>query len=148
MKQIVIFTFILFFSSQAFSQKIIKATSQGWSGGVCCASGTNYIVILEMNNTPYSIEIDKIYLQGNGELAGSIQPFANDTLNNSYLINFGISNNYEPYKMEDYDLKEIKKDDDTIPEFDGTALIILLADGIRIPITVENFEILMPIPYP
>ena len=54
---------LAFFTAKAQSWQVVEATSQSWSGGVCCRSGVNYNIILESSDTTKKIIIDSVWTE-------------------------------------------------------------------------------------
>jgi len=124
------------------AQTITKATSQSWAGGVCCATGTNYVVDIELVNKPENIEIQEIILAGYGPISGNLWPPMEQD-QKKISITFNTSNNVHHVIYDSY--PDIKKSDD---EIDCAALIVLRIDGKLSEMRVESFEALMYIAYP
>ena len=47
---------------EAQSIKLLEASSQSWSGGVCCRSGVNYVIRLECLDQKQNITIDTVWI--------------------------------------------------------------------------------------
>ncbi len=64
-----IFAILIFLSMNGLllhcqSLKVVSATSQGWAGGICCATGVNYHINLQLIRTKLPIILDTIWLEG------------------------------------------------------------------------------------
>lgn len=49
---------------QAQSVKVIRATSQGWAGGICCKHGVKYVINLKVIRSKQPITLDTLWLEG------------------------------------------------------------------------------------
>lgn len=141
------FTLLLFLSigSIVFGQTVVKATSQSWAGGVCCRTGTNFSVSIQVENGCKSIGLKEIWLKGEGLLTGIIYPLAPIEKNGQVNITFRVSydsNNYEIIR------ESIENRDEGMPEFEGDALILMIMDNKEYQIIVKEFESLPYLAYP
>ena len=138
-----LFFFILLVSTfHGNSQEIIKATSQGWAGGVCCVSGTNYSVTFLLKDTPKTIEIEGVYLQNTDKLYSTLSHPLVQKDGTYYTVNF-------PTRFDENDRyleKEIKPI--VTKNFDGKALILLKIDKKTVEIVVTEFESMGFLAYP
>ncbi|MES2800846.1 MAG: hypothetical protein V4638_12570 [Bacteroidota bacterium] len=60
-------TLLLLLSASTIYAQKVKATRQGWSGGVCCRSGVNYAIVLTWKTecgVPKNFAVDSIYMDG------------------------------------------------------------------------------------
>lgn len=129
----------------AYNQTVVKATSQGWAGGMCCASGTNYAVTLLLDTEPKDFRVEGIYLQGSGKM-GATNVIHTISMENKiiYSIHFGnVFNNNEYPEMTKEKIEVIEQ-----RKFDGKALIELNINGKSINVIVEEFEMLEFLAYP
>lgn len=64
---VVFFMTVLMKPRGLFSQsiKVISATSQGWAGGVCCRTGINYHIQLQISDKRKTIKLDSLWMNGN-----------------------------------------------------------------------------------
>jgi len=128
------------------SQKIIEATSQGWAGGVCCVTGTDYRVQISIKNVK-DWTIQETWLKGKSEPLNG-QYFDLPNLKNQAEIFFNTSKNGALEIKLDKEEKEEKKEKIRKPSFEGAALIILKNEDKTVRIEVEKFEILQFLAYP
>lgn len=128
----------------ANGQTLVKATSQGWAGGVCCISGTNYTATLLFAKEPTTITVEGVYLQNTGKIEASIVKQVTGEIGTYYLIQFGNTINHTEYP-------EMTKQKIEVTErrnFEGNALIVLIINGKPTDVIIEEFEQLMFLAYP
>lgn len=141
----IVFTFLI--SSFLFSangQTVVKATEQGWAGGVCCRSGTNYTATLLFAKEPTTISVDGVFLQNGGKMEATIVQVTPLTKETYYMIHFGTSHNQNEYP-------EMTKQKIEVTErrnFEGKALIVLIINGKPKDVIIEDFEQLKFLAYP
>lgn len=138
-----LFFFVLLLSAfHGKCQEIIKATSQGWAGGVCCVSGTNYSVTFLLKDTPKTIEVDGVYLQNTGKLYCTLSHPLVQKEGTYYTVNF-------PTRFDEND-RYIEKEITVVERraFEGKALILLTVDKKAVEIIVNEFEYLDFLAYP
>ncbi|MFT5777536.1 MAG: hypothetical protein ACI837_000472 [Crocinitomicaceae bacterium] len=150
MKLVVALLFISFLGT-SFGQKVTKATSQTWAGGVCCSWGTNYAVEIKLKKPTDEMKIVEVWLNGGGKLIGSI--YKNPTAKSLYTVTFELSQNYNPYdgsdEIDKLLIEEIKEVDlITAPKYIGAALLVLELNGKRKELEIDSFEALQMIAYP
>jgi hypothetical protein len=46
--------------------KVISATSQGWADGVCCSTGINYTIQIEILRMKPHVKLDSLWMEGGG----------------------------------------------------------------------------------
>lgn len=141
---------VLTFASNA--QEVVKATSQGWAGGVCCVSGTNYAVTFKSSSGPDAYKIEEIWLSNQARpLSGTLA----QATKGEVIVNFGITRD-ETYNHEILPPDDIKVDEEATrhdallqkPDFKGVALIVLKKNGKKMKVIVEKFEELPFLAYP
>ena len=133
----------LFMHHMCSSQTILKATSQGWVGGVCCVSGTNYSVVFELPTSVRSIEVDSVYLQTFGWVPSTLHPEYKVENTRRVNLNFEIRRDkHSPYMFNEV------LDHPITRNFEGAALIVLKVNGKRIEKTISSFEELGFLAYP
>ena len=123
-------------------QTVTYATSQDWSGGACCYSGTNYDVSFTIESSSSSFQLQKIYLKGHGELTGSLKELDQINGTKHLAVSFGTSTNQNGAFLKENPVQN------KTPEFTGTALIILHVDHKEVKIIVGNFRELEHQAYP
>ena len=140
MKNLILIIITLVSFQTGLSQKNIEATSQKWHGGICCRTGINYSVSFEMDKIAETMILDKIYLKGTGEIAGTISYTDKVTGERVYTVSFGT------YSDRSGEIETIQTDNS--PAFNGTALILATIDDKPIRIEIKEFKELNPIAYP
>lgn len=123
--------------------QIIKATAtrQHWAGGVCCVTGTNYVITItgsidSLNNS----EFHQAYIDGN-EFSINKEK---DTKNTYTILrfNFGISKNHYRENIKD-DIEEIKKE-----SFIKENFVSITYNGQSLKIPIEPITELFYLAYP
>lgn len=143
MKQLVLLIILSILSFSSFGQTVLKATSQGWAGGVCCVSGTNYSVVFELPKSIKKFEVDSVYLQTYGWIPSTLYPEYSVENERRINLSFGIrQDENSPYLYNEVLEKPI------IRNFEGAALIILKVNGKQVEKTISSFEELMFLAYP
>lgn len=139
------FLFCIFLTVQVNAQIVVKATSQGWAGGACCVSGTNYVVTLLLDAEPKDFRVEGVYLQGSGKMeATNVIHSTSIDYKVFYTIHFGnVFNNNEYPEMTKQKIEVIER-----RKFEGKALIALKINGKSIDVIVEEFEMLEFLAYP
>lgn len=143
MKRLVLVIILSILSFSSVGQTVLKATSQGWAGGVCCVSGTNYSVVFELSKSIKKFEVDSVYVKAYGW--APITLHSEYSVDNKRRINVSFEsrrNEYDPYLYDRAVLIPF------IRNFEGEALIILKVNGKRVDKTISSFEELMFLAYP
>ena len=139
---------IVFFTSCAPGQEVMQATRQGWAGGVCCVSGVNYnVTVLLRNQSPETIEVEKIYLQGQVAMEGTVQSKGELKEGTVCTITFGTRRDEtRDIRIMPIDHKEIKNNNTR--QFEGAALLVLKINGKSMEVVVSEFEEMPYLAYP
>lgn len=149
----ILFLFVILFSnlnlkSQTF--KVHSATSQDWAGGVCCASGTNYQIVLVTDRTEEKIRIDSLWIGQKLFALNDKDGYSVVCNKNSektfYTINVGVSTN----RYGDYEIDPIddKKTIEKAPKYSGAGLLIYHINKKRMVIEILSFKELPYLAYP
>lgn len=128
--------------SITYAQEIKKATQQDWAGGVCCATGTNYVVTIETDFSADAVSLREIWLNNYGQVTGGILSDGPDP--GTLTLSFGTYSNKR--SMEDSEEEDRNKE--KMPNFEGEALITLKKCIKTIRLEVDSFETLMMLAYP
>jgi len=135
----------------SFAQKVrvIKATSQGWSGGVAGSYGTNYSIEIKSDSR---ITIDSIYVNRQGiemeDNANGPGTVVFDSLNHTYTIN-AIESHQEDQYPDPTNLDKVSSSTTpSLRHYVGDALIIYEYKGMKQLYSVKQFQSLPPIDYP
>lgn len=129
MKSILIllfFTFSLSYYSQTIT--IVSATEQGWAGGVCCATGTNYQINIKVSGAGKKFRLETLWI---GQSYFALVETNGYTLVKSeragdlyFTLNAGFREDRGDYIL---DLEKEKKVPSTIiqaPKYHGAACIV------------------------
>lgn len=140
-----IFIFSILAAQQLYSQTIVKATVQGWAGGVYCVSGSNYSATILLATSPKEISVNGVYLQNSGKMEGTIVS-ENETPDGMFInVKFGT-------RVDEYDAYDNINKEKIVPieykSFEGAAFIELNIDGTTVDVIVEQFEMLEFLAYP
>lgn len=151
----VIFSLIIilgsFQSIKSQDLKLTSSTEQSWAGGVCCATGTNYQIIIEVESPDKKIHLDTLWIGQSlfvlNENDGYMVTCAKNGQRLSYTINVGISSNrYGDYEIEKKE--ESKKVKEKAPEYSGAALLIYHVNKQRKLLQIQAFKELPYLAYP
>lgn len=144
--RLIVIIFIIV-SSLAYGQKVTKATSQRWAGGVCCRSGVSYVVTLSLEKPTKNVELYSVYLRGYGWIKGGMYSPAGD--DQHFQVSFGTYRD-DSEIIDTYRIQPIKveKKEEADLVFNGEALIVLKVNGKDVKIEVDRFEALPHLAYP
>ena len=139
---------LLSFASCAPAQEVTQATRQGWAGGVCCVSGVNYTVtVLLKHQEPKTVEVEKIYLQGQHGMEGTVQSTGALPEGTRCTITFGTRRDEtRDIRIMPIDPNELRQPD--MRQFEGQALLILKVDGKPMEVIVTEFQEMPYLAYP
>lgn len=129
-------------ANTSFSQKITAtATRQEWAGGVCCVTGTNYVITIKgsvdsLNNS----EFHEAYIDGY-EFSINKQK---DKDNTYTILHYNFSHSIDKRReIYDEEIIEIKKESFTQDNY-----IVITYNGERLKIPIEPITDLMYLAYP
>jgi hypothetical protein len=155
-KVIITLISILAIINSAISQdfKLIKATSQSWSGGVCCRSGINYFISLQTKNKeiiPDTVWINGNYYSLNINDKENPDQMKRDSKNNATTFTISVGETHD--ERDNTPDKLINKEDTQdkiIPNkiFQGAALVSYNYKNKQCYFQVKEFEVLPVISYP
>lgn len=122
--------------------KFVKATSQGWAGGMCCRQGTNYVITI--SGTKKELEKLKVTSVCIGNMKfdsphTTISNYNND-LNASLIINCNYS--YDSHE------EDLNNEPQTVPEKCDELCVIYKTPKKKGKILITNVEALGFIAYP
>jgi hypothetical protein len=126
--------------------KVVKATSQKWSGGVARSGfGSQYFIQLQVLQG--DIEIDTVWIDSRPFVPGKRY-----TKTDGQTIELNLKYTRRPV-FDEVDLPVPGKWDDRPeqmegPDFEGEGLIVFHVSGKRRLLVIEEFEVLEPIDYP
>ncbi len=136
-------TYCLFLLSiNSFSQEIsATATRQRWAGGVCCVTGTNYVITIRgsldsLNNA----EFHEVYIDGHEFSINKKK----DKDNTYTILHYNFSHSINRQR-EIYDEKIIEINKDSIIQENH---IVITYNGQRLKIPIESITELMYLAYP
>lgn len=141
----IIFVLSILAVQQLHSQTVVKATLQGWAGGVCCVSGSNYSATILLPSSPKEISVNGVYLQNSGKMEGTIVSKIETPDGMFITVNFGT-------RVDDNDAYDYIRKEQIVSieykSFEGAAFIELNVDGMVVGVIVEEFEMLEFLAYP
>ena len=135
--------------------KLIKATSQNWSGGVCCRFGTNYSIIIQTKNKeiiPDTVWINGYYYSLKFDtVSGYPNDKKVDVIHNitAFTINVGETHDERDNTLDKLILDKDNSDKNSRNNnFFGAAIISYIYKNKQCYFKVKEFESLTPIAYP
>jgi hypothetical protein len=152
MKTIYSILMAISFCSSLQSQTITlnNATSQGWAGGMCCATGTRYQISITVDSTDKKFRLDTLWIGQQFfalDKTDGYTVIANHTDGKSaYTINVGISSNH--YREDDIDLKKEIISIVKAPIYTGEACLVYHTNKMRKQFEIKEFKELPYLAYP
>lgn len=148
-------TLSLFQTLKSQTITINSATSQGWAGGVCCATGTNYQIQLKVTGADKKFKLDTLWIGEKYFLLDKTNAYSvvKSERNGEvyYSLNAGISENkneryFNLERKEDVkDVKEIVSP----PKHSGSACVIYTDNNKKKKIIeIASFKELPYLAYP
>ena len=129
---------------------LMRATSQGWSGGVCCRTGVNYNISFSTKDTLTKFELDTLWIEDNFFLLNKKQnnPTTVTLKNGKKIISVWAGTSHD--ERNDYLIEnKIVEKKLKAPKFQGAACIIYHDKKNKVKyFIVEKFEELVPLAYP
>jgi hypothetical protein len=134
--------------------KLIKATSQHWSGGACCKHGINYVVQIETKSD--KITPDTIWINGNfypvmfsdKSITGTSKKY--DSLKHVFNFIIAVGESYDDAQFPHWDSVPREDTTDVKPkkEFIGAALISYQLKKKQCTFIIKEFTLLPNLAYP
>lgn len=151
MKRLMLFLIVFLAINGVHSQEIeiSKATVMHWSGGACCRQGVNYVIELELKDTPSLITIDTVWIGKEAFTVNSGRTFYTYQNVNNGKLNYQIeiSQSWDNMKL---DTDNFINDnlDISPPEYKGEACVIFYYGKRKMSISVDKFTNIPSPPYP
>ena len=127
-----------------------KATSQEWSGGVCCRTGVNYNISFSTKDTLTKFELDTLWIEDKFFLLNKKQNDATKiTLKNGQkIISISVGTSHDE-RSEYLNEKKTEEKRPNSPIYKGAACVIYRDKKNKVKyFVVEKFDALMFIAYP
>ncbi|MEI6816823.1 MAG: hypothetical protein WCL14_09460 [Bacteroidota bacterium] len=158
MKRIILIALMINFGFVVAQEiKITNATSQNWSGGVCCRYGTKFVINFQTANV--AIIPDTVWINGyyyplifqEHALWGTTRKY--DSLNRVFVFNVEAGESHDDARSKYPEFNQaaedsVKKNYPKAPSFTGVALFTYPYKGKQCSFTVKEFKRLKPLIYP
>jgi len=151
-KQIFILSlFLIFLGCYAQKIKLNEANVQHWTGGVCCISGDNYTIQLEIADTLNFIVIDTIWIGNKFYIENGDKQFTAEKLisEGKTIYNIKVSESTNTKNKGYPEMEVVEKQSSTYPpNYNGQACVYYYLKNKRQIIEIDSFIQLPRLAYP